>query len=102
MDTSTEKTEEISGTSLDGFEDRIKPIGRKYMHYKGIIYTPCEVLREIYQMTDDLEIKLRCRIVSRMVKVMAGKITKVDGAGWEQHFWPKKERVDETDKSCCG
>jgi hypothetical protein len=101
MDTSAEKAEETCGTSVDWFEDRIKPIDRKYMHYKGTIYTPCEVLREIYQMTDDPEIKLRCRIISRMVKVMAGKITKIDGAGWEQHFWPKKERLDETLKGCC-
>jgi hypothetical protein len=84
---------------LDGFADRIKPIDKKYMTFKGKIYTPCEVLREIYKLTDNPEIKLRCRIISRMVKVMAGKITEVDGVGWEQHFWPKKDRDDEGNKS---
>lgn len=36
---------------------------------------PCHVLRQIYQMTDNEEIKLKCRIATTMVRKMSFKLS---------------------------
>lgn len=52
-------------------------------------YTPCEVLRQIYAMTDDPEIKMKVRIASTMAKSMASRLTKHEGRGWGQKIYPR-------------
>ncbi len=42
-------------------------------------YTPCEVLRQIYGMTDDPEIRLKLRVATTMCKSMAERIRKYEG-----------------------
>lgn len=75
---------------MDGTKIIITPINEKHMNYNGKQYSLCQMLREIYQLTDDPEIKLKCRIASRMGKIMAAKISKYE-LGWEETTWPYKE-----------
>jgi hypothetical protein len=89
MDTSAGNEEEARK------EDRMKPINERYMIYSSKRYTICQMLREIYQLTDNPEIRLKCRIASRMSKCMAKIITEYKGEGWEDNFWPLKENADE-------
>jgi hypothetical protein len=62
---------------------RIKPINEKYMTFKGKVKTPCQIMRDIYCQTEDEDIKYKCRVVSRMLKIMASKISEHD-LGWER------------------
>jgi hypothetical protein len=55
---------EVSPASLEDMEK--EPRGRGD--------TICQVLREIYHLTDDKGIKYRCRISVTMAKRMAGKL----------------------------
>lgn len=75
---------------MGGIKIIIPPINEKHMTHNSKHYTLCQVLREIYQLTDDPEIKLKCRIASRMGKIMAAKISKYE-LGWEETTWPYKE-----------
>lgn len=95
MVTSTIKEKKTTKINLSDFKDKMKPIGEKYMFYSSKRYTLCQMLREIYQLTDDPEIRLKCRIASRMAKCMATMVTEYKGIGWEESFYPLRENVDE-------
>ena len=62
-------------------EGRMTFISRKY--------TPCEVLRQIYTMTDDPEMRMKLRVATTMCKSMATRITKYEGRGWGMKIYPK-------------
>lgn len=53
----------------------------------------CHVLRQIYQMTDDPEIKLKTRIASTMAKKMSFMLQD-KGIGWKE-IWATDEEVKE-------
>lgn len=74
----------------------IEPVPEEEMARISFHYTVCEILREIYRATNDPEIKLKCRMASKLAKVMAGIITKHRGRGWGKKFYPwnlNKERT---------
>lgn len=48
----------------------------------------CELLRQIYNMTDDPEIKVRCRMATTFAKKMAMMVTEFRGAGWGRGLYP--------------
>jgi len=55
---------------------RVDPVSISAMtrtRYKGH-HTICEMLREIYALTDDEEIKLKCRVATAMAKSMHNKL----------------------------
>lgn len=57
---------------------RRKPVSEQVMlrmKYEGH-YTICQMLRDIYVLTDNEEIKLKCRIGMAMAKAMQDKLKK--------------------------
>jgi len=55
---------------------RHQPIDEKYMHkerYHGH-HTICQFLRDIYQLTEDEEIRLKCRVAMNMAKSMHNRL----------------------------
>jgi hypothetical protein len=57
---------------------RREPVSEATMlktRYKGH-HTICETLREIYGMTEDEDIKLKCRLAMAMAKAMQNKLKK--------------------------
>jgi len=60
----------------EGWIPPVKPYLRKYMmlwnaHGRNTI---CSIIRDIYLLTDDEEIKIRCRVAMRMSKSMHYKL----------------------------
>jgi hypothetical protein len=53
---------------------KFEPCPEEWMLAESKVYTFCEVLREIYKMTDDQEIKTKLRIAVSMVKEMAYRL----------------------------
>ena len=57
---------------------RVEPVPEEKMlneRYKNH-YTICETLREIYLMTEDEEIRYKCRLAMTMAKKMQDKLKK--------------------------
>jgi hypothetical protein len=53
---------------------RHPPVSKESMRQKLSLYTICELLREVYWLTDSNDIKLRCRIATTMAKKMGAKL----------------------------
>jgi hypothetical protein len=57
-------------------------------------YTPCEVLRHVYELLEESptknlnEIKLNLRIATTMTKSMAKRISAHEGRGWGRKIYP--------------
>ena len=57
---------------------RHTPVGRRYMDrtiYEGS-NTICQTLRDMYHMTDNPDIRLKCRLAMSMAKSMCEKLVK--------------------------
>jgi hypothetical protein len=55
-------------------EMKNQPCPEEWMLVESETYTFCEVLREIYKMTDDEEIRIKLRIAVSMVKELAYRL----------------------------
>lgn len=75
-----------------------KPTSVSEMLSIGRRVTPCELLRQIYQMTDDPYIKLRCCVATTVAKSMAIELTKYLGWGWSKKVYPKNPNRDGTNE----
>jgi len=53
--------------------------------------TICQIIRTIYQKTDDEEIKILCRIATLMAKKMDAKLRVYNNAYDENQFWEKEK-----------
>ena len=51
-------------------------------------YTPCEVLRQVYERIEDPETRRLLRVATTMTKSLAAKITRIEGRGWGQKVYP--------------
>lgn len=63
--------------------ERVEPVSDHKMRrqrYKGH-HTICQVLRDIYQMTYDEEIRVKCRTAMAMAKKMHNRLKKYKEAG---------------------
>ena len=58
------------------------------MVHLGKRLTPCELLRQIYGVIDDPEMKLKLRIATSMCKSMSEEITRRVGPGWGFKSFP--------------
>lgn len=65
-------------------------MGEFYMKKWGCLQSACQTLREIYALTDDPTIRLKCRIATRQCKMMASEISRWDPR-WERRLWPWRE-----------
>ncbi len=61
----------------------VLPVSENTMNFKGNRNTPCQLVRNIYSKTEDQDIKLTCRVLTRMLKIMAKKISEHE-LGWEK------------------
>jgi len=52
-----------------------EPVPESFMDQENKINTICETLRQIYHLTDNEEIKLKCRVAMTMAKKMAFKLS---------------------------
>jgi hypothetical protein len=66
------------------------PVGIFYMGHHGHLASACQTLREIFALTDDPVIQLKCRIATRQCKMMAGELSLHDPT-WERRLWPPKD-----------
>jgi hypothetical protein len=62
------------------------PCPIEYMEMKNPQNTICEVLREIYHLTDDPVIKLRLRVATTIAKKMSKKLSEYNW-NWENEFY---------------
>ena len=50
------------------------PVPESWMMHKSPQCTVCQILRDIYRLTEDKEIRLKCRIATSMAKSMDKKL----------------------------
>lgn len=69
-----------------------EPVPETDMTFVGSWYTVCEIMREIYNSSEDPDIRFKCRVACGMAKSMAGRITQHEGKKWgrEQYPWNPK------------
>jgi len=63
------------------------------MHGSFWRFTPCEVLRHIYELTEEknvdlVEIRRLLRVATTMSKSMANRLTVHEGRGWGRKIYP--------------
>lgn len=61
-------------------------------------YTICEVLREIFWMSGDTDIRKRCMIAQLMAKKMSRKLQEYYRKGHEEGEWTEKDFFPQTPK----
>jgi hypothetical protein len=67
---------------------KYEPEEESRMSHVGYFLTPCEVLRQVYAMTDNPEIRMKLRIATSMCKSMATRLTTYEGKGWGKRVYP--------------
>lgn len=67
------------------------PVPEGVMYEEGEYYTICRVLRDIYQRTNNDQIKLDCRVATAMAKAMSQRLRKYkdDASRTDKGFWDK-------------
>lgn len=69
-----------------------KPMPERDMNWISRRWTLCQILRELYHVTDDPELKLKIRIASTMAKAMATAISEHE-PNWGRGRWPWREKI---------
>lgn len=65
-----------------------KPIEEYQMEKSFPDCTICETVRQIYKLTDDMKIRLLCRLAVAMGKAMDAKLRSYK-EDWGKEFWDK-------------
>jgi hypothetical protein len=65
-----------------------EPCSEEHMGLVWPEFTICQLMRNIYHLTDDEEIRLLCRIGQTMAKKMDAKLRQYK-ADWAEGFWPE-------------
>ena len=68
------------------------PVPREKMDKVSPEHTICEVLREIYHMTNDENIKYKCRVATAMAKAMSRRLTELN-SDWSNNFFGKNPNI---------
>ena len=63
-----------------------EPVSERMMLRQWRECSICQLLRKIYHLTDDPEIKLELRVAVAMAKSMDKKLRSYNG-GWDKKFW---------------
>jgi hypothetical protein len=61
------------------------PCPESHMHGRNDGNYPCHILRQIYEMTDSEEIKMKLRIVTTMVRKMSYRLPVTWEVLWREH-----------------
>lgn len=85
---------------IDNRWKNLEPISEEEMNIVGNRVTICELMRQIYNKTDDPEIKLKCRQTAGLAKKITMMLTKAKGYWWGREVYPlnpekHKEIIDE-------
>ena len=73
------------------------PVPESDMNHHSPNYSICEAIREIYWLTDDPDIKLRCRVITAMAKAMNNKMVELTGdKKWHMTdgFWNIRNEIE--------
>lgn len=68
------------------------PCPVEWMNAKNPRFTLCEVIREIYHITDDAKIKMLCRIATNMAKSMNHKLMEYN-TKWQEQWDGKTDEL---------
>jgi len=69
-----------------------EPVPREKMEKASPQYTICEVLREIYRLTDDEDIRYRCRVATAMAKAMNRRLCELNSE-WSDNFFERNPNL---------
>ncbi len=72
--------------------DHYKPCPEEWMKQKNPRFTICEVIRQIYYLSPDAQIKTLCRIAMTMAKKMNTKLMEYNPI-WQEVFDGKTDKI---------